>query len=170
LQVQAEAWTPYKYIPSLKPILTYAQARHSQLPLQIRQHTLAVYNQRIPCHSKQSQAHITDLKRFPTSATNDLSFSTMEINIQPCPRRPFCGRAVSWSCYDLRPSLAYSYSCYYQECSYHHFPAWILARYYQLSAKSAYLTTNSIPTAFNDLFRQIAPVSLLRHCVTVIKS
>jgi hypothetical protein len=40
------------------------------------------------------------------------------------------------------------------------------SRYYQLSAKSAYLTTNSIPTAFNDLFRQIAPVSLLRHCVT----
>ena len=35
--------------------------------------------------------------------------------------------------------------------------------YYQLSARSGYLTPNPIPTAFNVLFRQYAVLSLLRH-------
>ena len=35
------------------------------------------------------------------------------------------------------------------------------AEYYWGSAKSAHLTTDSIPTPFNDLFRQIAELSLL---------
>ena len=42
--------------------------------------------------------------------------------------------------------------------------------YYQLSASSADLPTKPIPTAFNELFRQFASVSLLRHHIAVIES
>jgi len=40
------------------------------------------------------------------------------------------------------------------------------ARYYQVSAKQAYLTTHSLPTPFNEHFRPLAVLSLLRHCIT----
>jgi hypothetical protein len=38
--------------------------------------------------------------------------------------------------------------------------------YYRVSAKSAYLTTVSIPTPFNEHFRPLAVLSLLCHCIT----
>ena len=38
--------------------------------------------------------------------------------------------------------------------------------YYRVSAGSAYLTTDPIPTPFNGLFRQPAAVSLLCPCVS----
>ncbi len=42
--------------------------------------------------------------------------------------------------------------------------------YYHVSARPADVPTGPIPTPFNDLFRQIAAVSLLRHHIAVIKS
>ena len=44
------------------------------------------------------------------------------------------------------------------------------SRYYQLSARVTDLPVSPIPTAFNELFRQFASVSLLRHRIAVIKS
>ena len=38
--------------------------------------------------------------------------------------------------------------------------------YYQLSASRADLPTQPIPTVFNELFRQFADLSLLRHHIT----
>ena len=38
--------------------------------------------------------------------------------------------------------------------------------YYRLSASSADLPTKPIPTHFNELFRQFAVLSLLRHHIT----
>lgn len=43
-------------------------------------------------------------------------------------------------------------------------------RVLSVSATPAYFTTGFIPTSFNELFRQFATVSLLRHCIAVIKS
>ena len=43
-------------------------------------------------------------------------------------------------------------------------------RYYRRSAETTDLPMVPIPTAFNDLFRQIAAVSLLRPHIAVIKS
>src|SRR5690606_28903553 len=42
--------------------------------------------------------------------------------------------------------------------------------YYRSSASIADLPTLLIPTSFNELFRQFAAVSLLRHHIAVIKS
>ena len=38
--------------------------------------------------------------------------------------------------------------------------------YYQVSASRAYLTTQPLPTPFNEHFRPLAVLSLLRHCIT----
>lgn len=40
------------------------------------------------------------------------------------------------------------------------------ARYYHVSARKAYLTTSPVPTRFNEHFRPLAVLSLLRHCIT----